>query len=124
MTRILIIEPDSDSREILRALLGHAGYEVDLCSDPADGIAHALESRPDAILCELFVRTDKGWALLEFLKGNPATAGIPVMVISAYAHQDDQERAERCGAGRFLAKPVHTEAVTAALEDLLAGQPG
>jgi CheY-like chemotaxis protein len=103
--RVLLIEPDEDCREIVRTLLAHHGHQVIEAADPAFGIELAIREEPDAILTELFIRTEDGWALLEFLRSNPGTARIPVVVVSAFTLPDDEARAVRCGARRFLAKP-------------------
>jgi CheY-like chemotaxis protein len=118
MRTILIIEPDPDSREILRVLLVHHGYRVLESTEPAAGIGTAFQVRPDAIISELFVRTTDGWALLEFLRSSPETTGIPVIVISGHALPDDEARALRSGARQFLSKPVRTSDVLRALVEL------
>jgi two-component system, cell cycle response regulator DivK len=119
MATVLVIDPDPDSREILEALLRHAGHQVSACSEPAAGIGAAVERRPQAILTELFIRTDTGWAILEFLRSSPDTASIPVIAISGFAMPDDQQRALKSGARRFLAKPVCAQAVVEAIRDVV-----
>jgi len=118
LSRVLIIDPDADAREILQVLLSHAGYEVDVAPEPAAGIALAIQNRPAAIVSELFVRTEEGWALLEYLRSTPLTASIPVVVHSCYSMPDDRARAFRSGAVRFLAKPAEAAEIVDALEQL------
>lgn len=116
--RILLIDPDEDCREIVRTLLAHHGHQVIDAADPALGIELAIREEPDAILTELFIRTEDGWALLEFLRSNARLARIPVVVISAFTLPDDETRAVRCGARRFLAKPVSAADVLDAVVDI------
>lgn len=115
MATVLVIDPDPDSREILGAVLRNAGYQVACCAEPAEGIAAAVEQRPQAILTELFIRTDTGWAILEFLRSSRDTSCIPVIAVSGYAMPEDQQRALQSGARRFLPKPVCVDAVVEAV---------
>jgi CheY-like chemotaxis protein len=123
MPTILVIDPDPDSMEILHALLRFHGFDVLVCREPSAGIAVALEARPAAIVSDVFVRTASGWAILEYLKANARTADIPVMVVTAYATADDEDRARRAGADRFLTKPFRAMEVIEVLTELLSRGP-
>jgi CheY-like chemotaxis protein len=100
---VLLIDPDRDSRVIYSMLLDHSGYRVVVTSEMEEGVRVAREERPTLILTELFVRTAHGWTILEALRGDEATAAIPIIALSAHALPDDRRRAWL--ADVFLSKP-------------------
>lgn len=116
---VLLIDPDRDSREIYSAFLGHKGYQVLVASDLEEGLSAARRLLPAAIVTELFVRTLQGWRVLDSLRSDPATAGIPIIALSAYALPDDRRRAQL--ADVFLPKPCRAECVLREVERLCGG---
>ena len=117
---VLLIDPDRDSREIYTALLSHSGYDVVVTSDLDEGLRAARLVLPAVIVTELFVRTLNGWRVLDSLKRDPATAGIPVIALTAYALPDDRRRARL--ADVFLPKPCEVDCVLREVTRLCAGR--
>lgn len=117
---VLLIDPDGDSREIYSTLLGHNGYQVFVASDPDEGLSAARVVLPAVIVTELFVRTLEGWRVLDSLKSDAATAGIPVIALSAYVLPDDRRRARL--ADVFLPKPCKVECVLREVARLCAAR--
>ena len=117
---VLLIDPDLDSREIYSALLGHNGYQVLVASDLDEGLSAARQVLPAVIVTELFVRTLEGWRVLDSLKSDAATAGIPIIALSAYALPDDRRRARL--ADVFLPKPCEVECVLREVARLCANR--
>lgn len=103
---VLLIDTDLDSREICTLLLHHRDYRVVCATCETDGLDLARSERPTVIVTDVYTRTRDGWRIPELLKSDPATASIPVIVLSAYVLPEDRERALRSGADAFLAKPV------------------
>lgn len=106
---VLLIDPNEDSREIYSLLFAHHGYRVCAVGDPDDGLAVAALDHPSVVVTELFTRTESGWRILDALRANPATADIPVIVLTAYALPDDRARAS--SADVFLPKPCAVQRV-------------
>lgn len=104
-TSVLLVDPDEDSRSIYAALLRHHGFLVLEAEDGAQGILLARLERPDVIATELFVPSASGWELPELLKGDLRTARIPILALTAYAFEADEQRAWSAGCDGFLAKP-------------------
>jgi CheY-like chemotaxis protein len=107
--RVLFIDSDADSRQIYSLLLNHNGYRVVLATGIEEGLRAAREETPAVIVTELFVRTARGWTILEALKGDASTAKIPVIALSAYVLPDDRLRASV--ADVFLPKPCEAGCV-------------
>ena len=113
---VLLIDPDPDSRDIYSVLFGHSGYRVVVTTKMEDGLRAAREQHPTVIVTELFARTARGWKILEALRGDDATAGIPIIALTAYALPDDRRRARL--ADVFLPKPCEVEDVLNEVERL------
>ena len=80
--RILLIDEESDFREIIRALLGRSDMDVDFASNPAEGLLRAKENRPDLILLDINLGQVNGTEAFIDFKRDPATAGIPIAFLS------------------------------------------
>lgn len=120
---VLLIDADMDSREICTLLLHHRGYRAVCATSETDALHVARCERPAVIVTELYTRTQQGWRIPELLKGDPATADVPLIVLSAHAMPEDRERAFRCGADAFLTKPVDGGRLLAEVGRFCGGEP-
>ncbi|MBT9315860.1 response regulator [Leptothoe spongobia] len=98
---ILVIEEDVNARESLHGWLTDAGYNVVCAVDGQQGVVLANEHLPDAILLDIMLPQEDGWAILQGLKAMPTLAPIPVLAIT-----DDSNRAHQLGAAGCIPKPV------------------
>ena len=119
--RILIVEDDEDSREIYREILEESGFEVDTAVTGPQALLMARERHPDVILMDISVPEMDGWAVTSELNGDPRTADIPVIVVTAYAFSADRNRAESLGCAGFLTKPCEPSRVLAEIQRTLEG---
>ncbi len=104
--KILIIDDEDDIREVAAlSLQSVAGWDVVLAGGGAEGMACAQQHRPDAILLDVIMPGMDGPATLRELRKNPATAGIPVLLLTARAQGSDQRRFAGLGADAVLFKP-------------------
>lgn len=104
---ILVIDDDPRYLDVLRQRLQAVGYRVLLAFDGETGLARARElPPPDAVLTDVLLPRLDGFALCHALKSDPATAAIPVILMSAiYMTEADRERGLRTGAQDYLIKP-------------------
>lgn len=119
MPHILIVDGDVDSRTVFRVLLEHRGHRVTEAEDGETAWHCALADRPQAVVTELALRRLDGAALIARIRAEPATAAVPVVVVTARALAEEQRMAERAGCSLFLSKPVLPQALAAAIERLL-----
>ena len=117
---LLLIDPHRDTLEICRTIFERNGCRVLEARGPGEGVEMARVRRPDVVVTEVFERTARGWAIVETLRGDPGTAELPIVVLSAYALEEDRARALRAGASAFLAKPVVLEELVEAVRRLCA----
>jgi CheY-like chemotaxis protein len=80
---ILVVDDESNMRFLLRMILERAGYEVVEAPDGAAALEHALRSPPDLVVTDLMMPVMSGRELIERLRKDPQTAGIPIVVVSA-----------------------------------------
>jgi two-component system cell cycle response regulator DivK len=108
---ILLVEDHEDNRIVYSTILEHFGYRVLLAGDGEEGVRIARESRPDLVLMDVSIPVMDGWDATRQLKGDPATAAIPVIALTAHAMPSDRERAAEAGCDGYLAKPVEPRRV-------------
>ncbi len=119
--RVVVVEDDPSSRELLRKILETEGMEPVLAADGAEGLELVRNLRPDAVTLDLLMPRVDGWEFLEHLKTDPATRSIPVIVVSCV---DRRERALRMGADAHLVKPVQKEEFVGVLRGVLGPEGG
>jgi CheY-like chemotaxis protein len=101
---ILVVEDQSDARELIAAVLETAGARVVGAASAEEAIRHARDFRPDAMLTDLGLPAVDGYALLDrFQALHPE---VPVVALTAYARSSDRERALAHGFRRYLIKPI------------------
>lgn len=108
MPKILLIEDNEMNRDMLSRRLERKGFEVCLASDGLTGIAAAGAERPDLILMDVglgFGQID-GWEVTRRIKAEPATAGIPIIALTAHAMATDRLKSVEVGCAAFDTKPV------------------
>jgi CheY-like chemotaxis protein len=107
VARILVIDDDSDIREVVGESLRFAGYEVATARDGREGLAACRRFRPTLILLDLMMPGMTGWEFRAAQLRDPLLAPIPVLVVTALGHDPDIQ------ATAVLPKPFR-------LDDLLA----
>ena len=104
--RLLIIEDEGDIREVAQLSLElSAGWTVFTAPDGATGIGIAEAERPDAILLDVMMPDMDGPTTFRRLQQNPATAGIPVVLLTAKVQASDRSRYDSLGVRGVLSKP-------------------
>lgn len=119
---VLIVEDDTDNRVILNKILSADGYRVVEASDGSDVVALALSEAPLLVLMDLALPHVDGWEATRRLKGNSATAHIPVVALTAFAMRGDEERARAAGCDDYIAKPARPASIRAIVRRMI-GEP-
>jgi CheY-like chemotaxis protein len=117
--RILLVEDNDVSRQLMSDFLISCGHHVLCLADAKSFVAAMAHFRPNLILLDIKLPLVDGYTLLEQLQKTPEWVDIPVIVISAYAFRADRQRALNLGARRYLVKPVKLADLTQAIEDVV-----
>jgi two-component system cell cycle response regulator DivK len=124
---VLLVDDIEDCRDVYGQFLRHTGYEVVEACDGQEALAKASALRPDAIVMDLWMPHLDGWESIRRLKSTPATAGIPVLVLTGDAYAQARREAESAGCQAYLVKPCLPMDVAAQVGRLLvdarAGEP-
>ena len=119
MTKILYVEDNDDNVFMLKPRLERRGYEVIIANDGEQGIAAAVEERPDLILMDLSLPVMDGWEATRRLKKTPETQSIPIIALSAHAMTGDREKALEAGCDEYETKPVELHRLVEKIEGFL-----
>lgn len=117
--RILVVDDEEASREVLEAILTQAGFDVTQVADGRAALASAAEAPPDLILLDVRMPGMSGLEVCQRLKHDPATGAIPIMMVTAFGEMTIKEDALRSGADDFLAKPVRPDDLQARVSAML-----
>lgn len=108
---ILIIDDNPANLKLARVLLSGEGYEVRTAVD-AEAALRVLKSfLPQLILMDVQLPDMDGLELTRYLKSEPATAGIKILALTAYAMKSDRDRAIAAGCDGYIAKPIDIESL-------------
>ena len=118
--RILIIDDEDDIREVAALSLETvAGWEVTTASSGALGLQRAIDYQPDAILLDVMMPGMDGPSTFRELRKNPATAHIPVILLTAKVQSNDQRRFADLGVNAILFKPFDPLTLAQQISDAL-----
>lgn len=109
--RVLIVDDDVRNRELLRELLAAQGHEVTEAENGEAALALVAPAAPHVILLDVMMPGMDGFEVCRRLKDDPATAAIPVLLVTALQERDDRLRGIEAGANDFLTKPIDTREV-------------
>ena len=106
--RVLVIEDDADSRDLVAAVLAQSGAVTFTAASAGDGMSMARRVRPDVLVCDLAMPDEDGLAVVRKLKSWAAEVGVtlPALALSAYARAEDRDRALTVGFDLYMTKPV------------------
>lgn len=117
--RILVIEDDDASRQLVTYLLEAAGHGVLAAENGAIGLAMALDESPDIILCDLQMPVMNGYEVARNLRTTPQWRVVPLVAITAFSMPGDREKALEVGFNEHLSKPITPETFVQQIEAFL-----
>jgi len=116
---ILIVEDDPDARKVLSLILKLDGFEVSTVSSGREAFGAIRAACPDLILLDVMMPDVDGYELCRRIRSEPATRGIPIVMLSGKADRESVVRGLAAGANEFLAKPIKPSSLTKQLRATL-----
>jgi two-component system, cell cycle response regulator DivK len=107
--RILVIEDDPASLELLRYILDRAGHSVATATDGASGLDAALGNEFDAVFCDVQLPELNGYEVAGRLRASKAWRPVPLVAVTAYSMPGDADAAIAAGFSSYIAKPIMPE---------------
>lgn len=103
---VLVVDDSPTETRILSNLLTKAGYRVETAANGEEGVAAARQIHPDVILMDVIMPVLNGFQATRILRGDAATAAIPIIMVTTKDMQTDRTWGLRQGANDYLVKPV------------------
>ena len=120
--KILLVEDHEEIWDFLSRRLKRRGYDVVLATDGQQGVDKARSDAPDIILLDMNLPVMDGWTAATVIKGDPATAKVPIIALTAHAMSGDREKAIAAGCNDYHPKPVDFSRLLAQIEALAGDQ--
>jgi len=118
--KILVVEDDPDLVELLSFNLRGCGFTVSTASDGLDALKKARTILPDLILLDLMLPELDGFGVCEILRREPATASIPIIMVTAMSSQFARLAGLEAGANDYITKPFSPKQLIARVQAFLA----
>jgi DNA-binding response OmpR family regulator len=119
VTRILVVEDDHDIAALIAHYLEKAGWQPQVLSSGADALAAARQAVPDVVILDLMLPGMDGLEVCRALRAEPATAAIPIIMVTARAEETDRIVGLEIGADDYIAKPFSPNELVARVRALL-----
>jgi two-component system alkaline phosphatase synthesis response regulator PhoP len=116
---VMVIEDEKEIRDLLRYNLEKAGFRVAAFADGEAGLEQLFAARPDLVVLDLMLPGRNGLEILREVRGEPATADLPVMVLTARGAEMDKLLGFEHGADDYLTKPFSPRELVARAQALL-----
>ena len=105
---ILIIEDEITTLKLIKLVLQREGYHIATATSGAEGLRKAEELHPDLLILDIVLPGIDGFQVCQYLRQNPATAKVPVIMFSGLDRPADQRHAFEAGSDDYIVKPVKT----------------
>ena len=117
--QVLIVDSEEGARTLIKDALESAGYDVEVATDAADGIAAYRFIKPDAVVISAELPRTDGFAFLRMLRGDPSGKSVPTLVLCEDASRRGE--AERHGTLGFLVKPIRPSEIVTRISAITGG---
>ena len=117
--RILVVEDQQDNRQIVRDLLTTCEYEITEAENGEEALASVAKDRPDLILMDIQLPVMDGYEATRRIKADPSLSSIPIIAVTSYALNGDEEMARAAGCDDFVPKPYSPRQLLAKIREFL-----
>jgi len=117
--RVLVVEDDQDLVELLDFNLRSAGFSTSTASNGVEALQMARSVLPDLILLDLMLPELDGFAVCEILRREPATASVPIIILTAMSSELARFTGLECGANDYITKPFSPKQLVSRVGQML-----
>ena len=119
--RVLVADDDPEICTLIKTILGKGPYEIVLCNDAESALVHIQRDAPyDILISDFMLPGISGIELIAQVRSSPATARMPIVMISGHNNYAMDARAKSAGANAFLNKPFTLSQLRTTVQQLLA----
>lgn len=119
MATIVVIEDDPYILKLISQTLQKAGYEVVTATDGSDGLRKVKETAPQLVVLDVSLPGLDGYQVCHYLRSEPATVDLPIIMVTAMSRPSDQRRGFETGADDYLSKPFILSELVTRVQSLL-----
>ena len=119
---VLVVDDDPLILEVLRTVLDLEEFRVSTATDGETGLAMLAQDRPDVVVVDVMMPGLDGLEVCRRIKGDPATASLPVVLLTARDRVEDQEAGEAAGCDAYLTKPFSPLYLIDVIAEIRAGK--
>ncbi len=119
MAKILVVEDNALNIKLFCDLLMAHGHDAQPVTDSRDALSAARSFAPDLIITDIQLPHLSGIELMQLVRSDEELANVPIMAVTAYAAQGDDERIRAAGAQSYVSKPISVARFVEAVEQLL-----
>ena len=117
--KILAVDDEPDHLELLHQLLAEEGFDIATATNGMDALGKISRSQPDLIVADISMPKMNGFTFCEKLRENPATAAIPVLILTGLDSQFNRLNGFAHGANGYLTKPYNPAELISAVHKAL-----
>ncbi len=121
--KLLLVEDHEEIWDFLSRRLKRRGFDVTVATDGQAGVDQAHALMPDVMLLDMNLPILDGWSAARALKADAATAGIPIIALTAHAMSGDKERALAAGCDDYHPKPIDFSRLVGQIEAIVLKAP-
>lgn len=124
MKKVLVIDDNPTIVELIKYAVNLQGrYDVVVAYDGVEGLERAYLEQPDCVIIDVKMPRMDGYQLARYLRGDPRTLNVPLIILSAMTREQDQMTGFLSGVDEYLTKPFKPSALNAAIERVLLLTP-
>ena len=120
----MVVDDHPDLVEIVRMMLEVKGFNIRCASSGQQLFANLEKQKPDLIFLDIIIPQMDGFEVIRRLKGNPTTASIPVILLTAKVYDEDVQKGYKLGADYYITKPFTSTQVLSGINLILGGDQG
>jgi len=117
--RILMVEDQEDNRQIIRDMLAATDYEIIEVENGEQALAAIALQRPDLILMDIQLPIMDGYEAIRRIKADPALRSIPIIAVTSYALNGEEQKARAAGCDEYVPKPYSPRQLLAKIRQYL-----
>ena len=120
--KILVVDDNNDSRELVVKVLKNRGYEMIEAIDGEEALEKAVSEKPDLILMDISIPKINGYEVTKRLKSLEEVKKIPVVALTAHAMKGDRAKAIEVGCEGYISKPINVRELPAQVKSYMRGK--
>ncbi len=118
-SKIIVIDDDPVIQKLIALTLRREGYEVVTASNGSEGLRKVQETNPNLVVLDISMPGLDGYQVCQYLRGDPATVNLPIIMVTAMTRPADQRHGFESGADDYLPKPFALADLVTRVQSLL-----